>query len=93
MSYTVILGVLLAANCVAYAWVNNAIISQPYFNWPVGMMNPKFATLCLMLPIGGFISIIIAAFVLTGSGLWFLAASAAAYFLLAKPTHPDNPLS
>ena len=83
MSADVWVSLLLLVNSVIYIWVGRNLVSREAYDLPRIFWNPTSRLIAAYLPFLGFIAVILAAFATTSHGWWYLAATAAVFFLFA----------
>ncbi len=82
------LWIALVVSVLYYIWVGHTVVSQPRFNWPALFRNHAVAAVLINLPFAAFLAIVVAAFLLTEQGWWFLAAAVGSFFLFAVRPQP-----
>jgi hypothetical protein len=86
LSFDVWVGIALVITTLLYVLVGKYAVSQPSWNRPSIFWNGYVMTIAVLLPIAGFIGVVIAGFVITNNGWWYLFASVLAFVAFAvKP--------
>jgi hypothetical protein len=83
MSIEVLLWLAVAVVAAMYRWIGKAVVSQPAFNRPPIFHNHAAVGIAMGAPFVGFAAIVIAGFILTDSGWYYLAAVVLLFFTLA----------